>query len=128
MIRPCGNRSRCGPARVGSGLDGLVDGSLQARLVSHDEQEIVRFPAPDLRGSCDVAGSSTLGVGGVAGDHGANSALTSAKLAVGRGGARAVMVESSPVAGPCGCARPGRCWLGRSRSTSTHYGAGEPVN
>jgi len=80
MIRPCGNRSRCGPARVGSGLDGLVDGSLQARLVSHDEQEIVRFPAPDLRGSCDVAGSSTLGVGGVAGDHGASSALTSAKL------------------------------------------------
>jgi hypothetical protein len=59
---------------VGSGLDGLVDGSLQARLVSHDEQEIVRFPAPDLRGSCDVAGSSTLGVGGVAGDHGADFA------------------------------------------------------
>jgi len=25
-------------------------------------------------------------------------------------------------------ARAGRCWLGRLRSTSTHYGAGEPVN
>jgi hypothetical protein len=28
----------------------------------------------------------------------------------------------------CGRGWSGRCWLGRSRSTSTHYGAGEPVS
>jgi hypothetical protein len=44
------------------------------------------------------------------------------------GGARAVVIESLPVAALVAVARAGGCWLGRLRSTSTHYGAGEPVN